>query len=133
MALGRSARMTLSTRVVLLFAVQLRPIHSRLLREFDVRNKDQRGHPSNDRINILQKAMARKKYISIEDAGYLMFTESTGNHAYNANAGRIGILNKNGKVVDVAEASDQLNIMVLSKPVIRYYLCYPKNMELPAQ
>ena len=89
--------------------------------------------PSNDRINTLQKTMARKKDISIEDAGYLVFTESTGNHAYNPNAGRIGILNKNGKVVDIAEASDQLNIMVLSKPVIKYYLCYPKNMELPTQ
>lgn len=87
--------------------------------------------PSVEKVNRLQHAMARKKDISFEEAGYLVFTESTGNHAYNPNAGRIGILNKNGKVVDIAEASDQLNIMVLSKPVIKYYLCYPKNMELP--
>jgi hypothetical protein len=40
MAPGRSARTALSPRFVLLFAVQLRPIHGRLLRKVDVRNKD---------------------------------------------------------------------------------------------
>ena len=89
--------------------------------------------PSVEKVNRLQQLMAKKKDISVEEAGYLVFTESTGNHAYNPNAGRIGILSKDGKVVDIAEASDQLNIMVLSKPVIKYYLCYPKNMELPTQ
>jgi hypothetical protein len=39
MALG-PARTALSPRVVLLFAVKLRPIHGRLLRKFDVINKD---------------------------------------------------------------------------------------------
>jgi hypothetical protein len=32
------------------------------------------------------------------------------------------------KLVDVSEASDQLNISVLSTPVNKYLLCYPKSM-----
>lgn len=81
-----------------------------------------------ERIQELRKQIAEKMSVSEEDASYLAFSESTGNHAYNPNAGRIGILSKSMKVQDIAEASDQLNIMVLSKEVVKYYLCYPKSM-----
>jgi hypothetical protein len=27
------------------------------------------------------------------------------------------------------EASDQLNLKALSKPVTKYYICYPKQLE----
>ena len=82
--------------------------------------------PTVEYINELRKKASIEYGIDIEDAKYLVFTESTGNHAYNPNAGRIGILQKNGQVDDIAKASDQLNIMVLSKPVVKYYVCYPK-------
>lgn len=86
-------------------------------------------HPASvERVNELRRGLANELGITEEEASYLVFTESTGNHAYNPNAGRIGILDKDGKVKDIAEASDQLNIMVLSKPVIKYYLCYPKTL-----
>ena len=81
-----------------------------------------------ERIQELRKQIAEKMSVSEEDASYLAFSESAGNHAYNPNAGRIGILSKSMKVQDIAEASDQLNIMVLSKEVVKYYLCYPKSM-----
>jgi hypothetical protein len=41
-AMGLSARTALSPRAVWLFAVQLRTMHGRLLRKFDIRNKDYR-------------------------------------------------------------------------------------------
>jgi hypothetical protein len=81
-----------------------------------------------DRINSLREKVAAQLGITLHEASFLVFTESTGNHAYNPNAGRIGIVDKEGRVKDIAEASDQLNIMVLSKPVIKYYLCYPKHL-----
>ena len=40
----------------------------------------------------------------------------------------INILMKNGKLVDVAEASDLLNIQSLSKEVTKYFICYPKDL-----
>lgn len=86
--------------------------------------------PTVEYVNELRKRAAAQYSIAIEDAIYLVFTESTGNHAYNPNAGRIGILHKNGQVDDIAKASDQLNIMVLSKPVVKYYICYPKSIAI---
>jgi hypothetical protein len=40
----------------------------------------------------------------------------------------INLITKTGKVIDVARASDQLNLKALSKKVTKYYLCYPKAL-----
>jgi hypothetical protein len=42
---------------------------------------------------------------------------------------RITIMDKNGNTRDIAEASDMLNISVLSKTVRKYFLCYPRNIK----
>ena len=42
---------------------------------------------------------------------------------------RITIMDKSGNTRDIAEASDMLNISVLSKTVRKYFLCYPKLMK----
>ena len=39
----------------------------------------------------------------------------------------ISILYKTGKTEDIVKASDQLNLKALSKPVTKYYICYPKE------
>lgn len=57
------------------------------------------------------------------DARYFLIEDSTSNSAYSKQTGPILILQKNGRLSDIAEASDQLNISVLSEPVVKYYLC----------
>jgi hypothetical protein len=42
----------------------------------------------------------------------------------------IKIVNKKGDLEDIVEASDQLNLQALSKPVRKFFICYPKKMEL---
>ena len=42
----------------------------------------------------------------------------------------INLLKKNGKIVEVAKASDQLNLEALSQSVVKFYLCYPKNNQI---
>lgn len=74
---------------------------------------------------IIQIAMEYK--ISKDEAGYLVWTDSTTNHAYNPAEDRINILTSDGTVTDIAKASDQFNISGLSEPVVKYYLCYPKG------
>lgn len=64
--------------------------------------------------------------ISEHEASYLVFTDSISNQAYNMEQERIYILMKNQKIVDVAKASDQLNLEALSQRVVKYYLCAPK-------
>ncbi|KAF0130938.1 MAG: putative metal-dependent phosphohydrolase [Bacteroidetes bacterium] len=70
------------------------------------------------------------KHFSITDAEaeYLFIEESTSNHAYHPLQSRINILYKDGQLKDISLASDQLNISVLSHPVTKYFICYPKTI-----
>lgn len=63
-----------------------------------------------------------------EEVDYFLINESTSNSAYNPRGGQINILYKNGEVKDIVSASDQLNISMLSTPVTKYFICYPKNI-----
>jgi hypothetical protein len=47
------------------------------------------------------------------------------NKAYNQDKQNINLLMKNGQIVDLGEASDNLNISALAQPVEKYFLCYP--------
>ncbi|MCL4126867.1 UNVERIFIED_CONTAM: hypothetical protein GTU68_033105 [Idotea baltica] len=67
--------------------------------------------------------------ISIHEAQYFTFADSTSNRAYIPDSEHIKILFKDGELVDITEASDHLNIQQLSTPVVKYYLCYPKELE----
>jgi uncharacterized protein len=77
--------------------------------------------------NLLNKALIKYK-ISKADAVYFVFTEKVNNSAYNANKFNINILMNNGQLIDVAKASDQLNLQSLSKTVTKYFICYPKDL-----
>ncbi len=68
-----------------------------------------------------------KYNISKEEAEYFVFTDTISNQAYHSKMQAIKILQKTGKVVDIEKASDQFNIKALSKPVTKYYICYPKE------
>jgi len=65
--------------------------------------------------------------ISEAEADYFVFTGSVSNQAYKQKKQGIKILYKNGKTEDIVKASDQLNLKALSKPVTKYYICYPKE------
>jgi HD superfamily phosphohydrolase len=60
---------------------------------------------------------------------YFMFSGKVLNQAYNSE-NPIKILYNEGKTEDIAKASDQLNLQALTKPVEKYYMCYPKKMLL---
>ncbi len=65
--------------------------------------------------------------ISYQEAQYFVFQGSMANQAYTLKHKGINILHKTGKIQDIVKASDQLNLKALSKPVTKYYLCYPKE------
>ncbi len=64
-----------------------------------------------------------------KEASYFVFKSDISNQAYNKYQ-PIKILNKNGEIEDIVLASDQLNLQALSKPVKKFFICYPKKMEL---
>lgn len=78
--------------------------------------------------NKLQRLM-KKHALSKEEANYFVFDGSIGHQAYHMDKDPINLITKNGKVIDVAKASDQLNLKALSKKVVKYYLCYPKSQH----
>ncbi|MFK7811302.1 MAG: HD domain-containing protein [Maribacter sp.] len=65
--------------------------------------------------------------LSNEEASYFVFKGKIENRAYHTDKQNINILRKNGKITDVAKASDHLNLKALSKTVVKYYMCYPKD------
>lgn len=75
----------------------------------------------------LEKVMKKYK-LTKSEAEYFVFTESVNNSAYNSSEIKINILYNNNVLVDVAKASDQLNIKMLSKKVTKYFICYPKGL-----
>lgn len=84
--------------------------------------------PISKDVLIAHKANLQSKYnITDADADYFVFTGQISNQAYSRKKQNINILHKNGKVEDIVKASDQLSLKALSKPVTKYYICYPKD------
>jgi HD superfamily phosphohydrolase len=78
---------------------------------------------------IEQKKNEIQSILKIDDSllHYFIFSGSIENNAYNPRKDKINLLFKDGTIKDIAEAADQLNISVLSSPVKKHYLCWPKQ------
>jgi HD superfamily phosphohydrolase len=77
--------------------------------------------------NLLER-FSKQNNCSLQDAKYFIFKGKIENQAYSKDAEPIHILKKDKTIEDVVEASDQLNLKALSKPVTKYYICYPKQL-----
>ena len=78
---------------------------------------------------ILEKmtaTFAKDNNINQQEAKYFIFKGKIKNQAYDKDAEPISILKKDKTIEDVVEASDQLNLKALSKPVTKYFICFPK-------
>jgi HD superfamily phosphohydrolase len=82
------------------------------------------------RIERIKDSVSGLFNITYDDAGFFVTEGSISNYAYNSLDDNIKILLKNGDCLDIAEASDMLNLAVLSKTVKKYFLCYPKGIEI---
>jgi uncharacterized protein len=79
-------------------------------------------------VEDIRKRTAKKYGLTEAETNYLIIQDETSNHAYKAGEDKINILFKDGTVKDIAEAADELNISLLSKPVTKHFLCYPKGV-----
>ncbi|HET8854837.1 MAG TPA: HD domain-containing protein [Salinimicrobium sp.] len=74
--------------------------------------------------------VADKLEITREEAKYFVFSGEISNTAYRSEEEeKIHILHKDGKITDVVKASDHFNLKALTKPVVKYYICYPKTID----
>lgn len=82
-----------------------------------------------DRLE-LERQMAQSLFsISEIESHYFVYTNKLVNNAYNTFKENINLIYKNGTVLDISKASDNLNISALSEPVEKYYLCYPVEIR----
>ena len=95
---------------------------------FKIELQDKPFNP--DKTERIKEQIKREFKLNNEDAEYLIIIDSTTNSAYNLKGGQINILHKNGAIKDIVSASDLLNISMLSQPITKYFLSYPKNIIL---
>jgi len=76
-------------------------------------------------INRKKEKFSKILNLTPDEMNYFVFTQQIKNQAYKTEK-PIFILNKKGKLKDIAKASDQLNLQALTKPVVKYFICYPK-------
>ncbi len=80
-------------------------------------------------IEDLRKKAMELFSIPGNEADCFVTADSTSNHAYKPESEQIGICYKDGSVKNIAQASEQLNMGVLSQAMVKYYLCYPKELS----
>ena len=83
-------------------------------------------------VEVLQEKstrFAKDHNITIQEAKYFIFKGKIKNQAYSKEAEPIRIFKKDRTIEDVVEASDQLNLKALSKPVTKYFICFPKGLS----
>jgi hypothetical protein len=82
--------------------------------------------PSEEYLTEIRHRIAREMNISDDDTNYLVSLTEIGKDMYNPEDDSIGILYKDGIVKDISEASEILNVQLLSKKIRKYYLCYQR-------
>jgi HD superfamily phosphohydrolase len=80
---------------------------------------------SEERIQLERESVKAKYDLNDEELSYFVYSEKRSNNAYNKKYQKINIMMKNGEIIDISQASDNLNISALSQPVAKYCLCYP--------
>lgn len=80
-----------------------------------------------ERIDTISKEISSKMGISINDAKtYMMNVSEIQKDMYDTNDDSITILYKDDVTKDISDASELLNVQLLSKKIRKYYLCYQR-------
>ena len=82
--------------------------------------------PTEEHISKIRQQIADAMGISEDDTRYMISLTEIGKDMYNPEDDSIGILYKDGTVRDISEASEILNVQLLSKKIRKYYLCYQR-------
>lgn len=79
------------------------------------------------RIEEVCRDISNRYKTSIEDTRrYLINASCVQKDMYDVTDDRISILYKDGSIKDISEASELLNVALLSKKIRKYYLCYQR-------
>lgn len=82
-----------------------------------------------ERIQSLKKLVKEAYGITDKEVDHFVIHSEIANNAYNALKDKINIRYKDGTIANITEASDNFNIKALTKPVKKYFVCYPKEFR----
>ena len=82
---------------------------------------------SKEKLDSIKESIIERYNLNVESVDYYIFSDKVMNRAYTQSINKINILHKDGSVYDITQDADLLNISVLSNPITKYFLCYPKN------
>lgn len=89
------------------------------------------GNPFDETQAAILKAQIKKQLkIGDDQIPYFIVAGEATNAAYLSNNQGIMIKKKDGRLLDIAEASELPNIKAISKIVKKFYLCSPKTVSL---
>jgi HD superfamily phosphohydrolase len=77
--------------------------------------------------DAIRKSVKNLYTLKDEDMDFLVYKGSISNNAYSSEDEQIKILYHGNILKDITDASDMLDVSVLSKTVKKYFLCYPKD------
>jgi len=77
-------------------------------------------------IEKIKKEVSLKLNIPNADIDYYVYSGTIENQAYDLYNSAISIVYRSGKILDITDASDHLNLMALTKPVVKHFVYYPK-------
>jgi HD superfamily phosphohydrolase len=106
----------------------LRELSKMLLNRTLLKIKFKNNPISKSKLKHIKDKLMKLHNLSAKEASYFVFNDSVSNLAYDQKQGGLKILYKNGKLKDVINASDHLSLKVLSKTVVKHYICYPKDV-----
>ena len=82
---------------------------------------------SEEKMEAISDTIAQQLGITAAEARrYMMSVNTIQKDMYNVDDDSIAILYKNGEIKDISEASELLNVQLLSKKIRKYYLCYQR-------
>ncbi|MEC8459686.1 MAG: HD domain-containing protein [Bacteroidota bacterium] len=80
---------------------------------------------NDEQVNEIRKIHQKELGMNDHEIKYFVFQEQMINNAYDPRKDTIKIKYKDGTVKDITDASDNLNVSALAKPVTKHYLFAP--------
>ena len=81
---------------------------------------------STNEIEKIKLLVSKKLNLNDDLIEYFVGSGIIENQAYNLEDSSINILYKSGEIKDITEASDHLNLLALTKPVLKHFIYHPK-------
>ena len=82
---------------------------------------------SEEQLKTIKDKFALNFKVYYSEIDYFVDTGIIKNQAYDLNHNSISILYKNEQIKDLTKASDHMNLLALTRPVIKHFVYYPKS------